>query len=460
MLKRLSIKRVVIYILIFIVLFFGSLIALNPPTKGAILQPQISAFDGSEIKLYYKLAGHMGFDESRAVAVPVDSTIMAPELPLDPDSDGIRLDFGGEPGKLGLLESVTFKVGRQSAILSGSRLAELVQDGKVEISDMTLTSQGEYAKLVTIGEDPNLVIYRNQFSLLPSRFFRGGILLSLIGSLIMTLVIFRYVHLREIAEMVRNVLGNLRLLLKLSVNDFKVKYAGASFGTVWAFAQPVSTILLFWFVFQVGLRSTPVGDVPFILWLMSGLIPWFFFSEAWSGTTNVYLEYSYLVKKVVFKIDILPLVKLISAWFVHVFFVLFMLIVFAFYGYFPTPRMLGLFYYMGCLIYLALGLGFITASVVVFFRDISPLMGIIMQFGMWLTPILWNTDILEPGLVWIFKLNPMYYVVQGYRYCMLGGAMPASTLSETVYFWMAATGLFMLGISLFHRLKPHFADVL
>ena len=99
-----------------------------------------------------------------------------------------------------------------------------------------------------------------------------------------------------------------KLIARLSVNDFKTKYAGSYFGIVWAFVQPVCTILVFWFVFEIGFRSSSVSDVPFALWLSCGMVPWFFFSDAWNGATNAFMEYNYLVKKVVFKISVLPVV--------------------------------------------------------------------------------------------------------------------------------------------------------
>ena len=87
-----------------------------------------------------------------------------------------------------------------------------------------------------------------------------------------------------------------------------------------------------WFVFQVGFRSNDIGNIPYILWFASGLIPWFFFSEAWNSATNSLTEYSFLVKKVVFKVHILPLVKVISNLFVHIFFVVFLVLFFIVYG--------------------------------------------------------------------------------------------------------------------------------
>ena len=129
---------------------------------------------------------------------------------------------------------------------------------------------------------------------------------------------------------------NRRLVAKLAKNDFKTRYAGSYLGIVWAFIQPVITILVYWFVFSVGFRSgTGNLGVPFVLYLVAGIVPWFFFQDALIGGTNSLLEYNYLVKKVVFNISVLPVVKIISAMFVHAFFVLFTIILYAAYGKFP-----------------------------------------------------------------------------------------------------------------------------
>lgn len=113
------------------------------------------------------------------------------------------------------------------------------------------------------------------------------------------------------------------LILKLAKNDFWAKYASSQLGILWAFAQPLMTIIVYWFIFEIGFRVVPLNNIPYILWLMCGLIPWFFFSEALGNSTNSLIEYSYLVKKVVFKVSILPSIKIISALFVHVFFMAF-----------------------------------------------------------------------------------------------------------------------------------------
>ena len=245
---------------------------------------------------------------------------------------------------------------------------------------------------------------------------------------------------------------NRKLVLSLAKNDFKTKYAGSYLGIVWAFIQPIVTILVYWFVFSVGLKAGTVSDYPFVLYLVSGIVPWFFFQDALNGGTNALIEYNYLVKKVVFKISILPIVKIISALFVHVFFVAFALILCACYGYTPSLYTLQIIYYSVCTFLFVLGLVYATSAIVIFFR----------QVGVWLTPIMWDINMLSshPWLIKLFKLNPMYYVVTGYRDSMLGHIGIWNHASWTIYFWVVTILLFGLGSVIFKRLKPHFADVL
>ena len=188
---------------------------------------------------------------------------------------------------------------------------------------------------------------------------------------------------------------NRKLVLSLAKNDFKTKYAGSYLGIVWAFIQPIVTILVYWFVFSVGLKAGTVSDYPFVLYLVSGIVPWFFFQDALNGGTNALIEYNYLVKKVVFKISILPIVKIISALFVHVFFVAFALILCACYGYTPSLYTLQIIYYSVCTFLFVLGLVYATSAIVIFFRDLTQIISIFLQVGVWLTPIMWDINMLS-----------------------------------------------------------------
>lgn len=260
---------------------------------------------------------------------------------------------------------------------------------------------------------------------------------------------------------------NFKLIKSLAINDFKAKFAGSYLGMAWAFIQPIVTILVYWFVFEKGLKANAlnVSDgiaVPYVLWLIAGIIPWFFFQEALQSGTNTMIEYSYLVKKVVFKIEVLPLVKMISAIFVHLFFIVVAIVIFCCYGMFPNLYTLQIIYYLIATICLVLGIIYITSAVVVFFRDLNQLIGIVLQVGMWMTPIMWNVNTIDlpPVLITILKLNPLYYIVTGYRDALINRVWFWENPGMTIYFWVVTLLILWLGKVVFKRLRPHFADVL
>lgn len=255
---------------------------------------------------------------------------------------------------------------------------------------------------------------------------------------------------------------NRHLIWKLAKNDFKKRYAGSYMGAVWAMAQPVVTVGMYYVVFDlimdVGERG--VTDVPFVLFLTAGLVPWFFFTEALNNGTNAMLEYNYLVKKVVFKISVLPIIKIIAATFIHLFFICVLLVIAFVYGYYPSVYTLQIFYYSTCLFIFVLALCYSTCSIVVFFRDMSQIINIALQIGMWATPILWDINSLSGRWIVILKLNPLVYIVNGYRSAIYEREWFFQDFFSTMYFWIVTVVLFGIGAAIFKRLKVHFADVL
>lgn len=288
-----------------------------------------------------------------------------------------------------------------------------------------------------------------------------NIFLKVVVCIVLNIILMILIKRRKvISSLLKEVYTNKQLMWNLAKNDFKTKYAGSYLGIIWAFIQPVVTVLIYWFVFQVGFKSAPIDDFPFVLWLVAGIVPWFFFSEALMNATYSMVEYSYLVKKVVFKISILPIVKILSAFFVHVFFIIFTIGLFAVYGYMPSLYTLQVFYYTICVFVLVLGVAYATSAIMIFFKDLGQLIGIVLQVGVWMTPIMWSYNIIPTKYQWIFKLNPMYYIVEGYRDSLINHIWFWERFNQTIYFWIVASAMFGIGTLIFKKLKIHFADVL
>ena len=256
------------------------------------------------------------------------------------------------------------------------------------------------------------------------------------------------------------------MIWRLSKNDFKKRYAGSYLGVVWSMVPPIVTVIMYWVVFDMVFQSGPQatytgGEVPYVLFLTAGLVPWFFFSDSVTGAMSSLLEYNYLVKKVVFKVSILPIIKIIAAMFVHVGFTAVLLVIAAVYGYYPSVYSLQLIYYTFCEFMLVLAMSYATCSIVVFFRDLQNLVSVLLQVGIWATPILWNinttiSDEYRP----LIKLNPMTYIVEGYRSAVYEQQWFWQHFYSTTYFWIVTALLFVLSAMIFRKLKPQFADVL
>lgn len=292
-----------------------------------------------------------------------------------------------------------------------------------------------------------------------------GIKEGIIAAAASAILLFVILKLNEepIMGMITGTIKSRKQVLALAKSDFRGRYSGSYFGAFWGVAQPTMTILLFWFVFQVGFRSQPVSNAPFLLWLVAGMMPWNFFQDAWTSSNRAFVGYDYIVKKIVFNIDILPLVKIIASCIMNIIYNAIILIVFLAYGWFPGVHILDMVYFSVCLTMFAWGLSMITATMTVFVKDISQLLTIIMQFVMWLTPIMWDyhmLDAVSPKLSWLYKLNPLFYVVNGYREALIDGKWFFNHFYMMGWFWLVTIIIDIVGIRLMRAFKPHFADIL
>lgn len=270
----------------------------------------------------------------------------------------------------------------------------------------------------------------------------------------------KYLNLKEFLHFLKGLYLKRKLIWQMTKRDFKNKSLGSFLGIIWSFVQPTVFILVIWYVFEMGFRNKPMGDFPFVLWLASGMILWLFFSESLMNATNSVLEYSYLVKKVKFRVSMLPVVKILSALIVHLFFIVFLFVMFFIYGIIPGIYAIQLVYYLFATIVLVLGLSWITSAINLFFRDISQIVQIVLQIGFWFTPIFWNLKMAPEQFRFIFRLNPVYYIVMGYRDSMINKVWFWEHPELTIYFWCFAFLSFAIGSIIFRRLRPHFSDVL
>lgn len=264
----------------------------------------------------------------------------------------------------------------------------------------------------------------------------------------------------KIIEFILDIYRSRQILFELSKRDFKQRYLGSYLGIFWAFAQPLVLMLMLYLIVSQGLRGPKtMQGLPFGVYLVSGLIAWWYFAENLNQSSSAILAHQYLVKKANFRLSILPIVKLWSSLVPHLFLLAVAVVLTYFNGYTPTLYLLQLFYYLTAMIALLLGICWLTSSVSLFVADIRQVVSIIVQFGFWLTPLFWDPQGFPEKYRRIVELNPMCYIVSGYRDSLTGQSVFWDKPIETAYFWSLVAMFMVLGITTYHRLRPHFAEV-
>lgn len=250
------------------------------------------------------------------------------------------------------------------------------------------------------------------------------------------------------------------IIYQLSKRDFVQKYVDSYFGIAWAVIEPLLTTAILSFIFIFGFKAGQVSGVPFFVYMFTGMVAYNYFSTSIGEGSLVIRNYSFLVKKVNFQLSILPIVKSISCSIVHLIMLLLLVVVLLFNGYYPSWYWLQAIYYYIAMNVLVLGLAWACSALIVFIPDLRHLIAITLQFLFYMSPIFWSSEnIPEQWIIWL-KVNPMHYIVTGYRDSFINGVPFWNHLSETLYFWSIALLSLFVGILLFRRLRPHFADVI
>ncbi len=251
-----------------------------------------------------------------------------------------------------------------------------------------------------------------------------------------------------------------KLVWAMALRELQVRYVGTFGGAIWAIAHPLATIVTYWFVFSVGFKIQPAGDVPFIVYFVSGLVPWLTFQEIISTSVGAITGAPHLVKKVVFPTAILPVVSLLASLVTHIALLCILLIILSVNGMPWSWTFLNAIYYLIAMYVFALGLGWFVCAINVFSRDVSQIVTVILGLWFWVTPIVWPSKMVGAAYHHLLMLNPMYFIVEGFRNSFLYGVPLWDGGIEHLYMWGICGIVFLIGGHIFLRLQPDFAEVL
>jgi len=260
----------------------------------------------------------------------------------------------------------------------------------------------------------------------------------------------------------RNLVERRSLLQQLVRRDFEQRFVGSAVGWIWGLIHPLVLLVCWWFVFVKVLHQKPEGAATdyYPLYLFAGMLPWLLFSDTVQRSATTMLEQSNLITKTVFPSEILPVSVFLSSVVSHLLAVALMVAAAGVMLNQISIFLVLLPVYVFVLGLFAVGVGWIVASLHVFQRDTAQVMSVVLQFWFWLTPIFFMEGKYPQKARILLTLNPMNYLVRGYRQMLLTSTWGWTDLRDLAVAAGFGVALFLIGGLFFRYMKRGFADVL
>lgn len=216
-------------------------------------------------------------------------------------------------------------------------------------------------------------------------------------------------------EFIKSIIKNKKLIWQLGKNDFKNRFASTSLGAIWGFLQPFVFMLTYAIVFQFILKTGSAGDYPYAVWFFPGMALWQWINDSVMSASNSIRTYSYLVKKVVFPVDIIPTISIVASSFVGLFLIVIAVVLCLVYKF--IPNVLLLIYVVFATYCFILAFTRLTSAITTVVPDFSNLLGILMQLFFWFTPVIWDLSMVSghPVILKIMQCMPFTYLVTAFR---------------------------------------------
>ena len=275
---------------------------------------------------------------------------------------------------------------------------------------------------------------------------------------------FGHEHLTEIGSGGRSLRGELReiwayrdLLTLLIRRDISLRYKQSAIGIAWAVVQPVVLMAMFAVIFG-HFAKLPSDGVPYPLFTLSALLPWLYFSKSLAGASDSLVGSAHLVSKVYFPRLILPISKTISGLVDFAISSTILAIMLAWYGITPGIALLLLPVFVAIAMMTAFSLGLWLTALNVKYRDVGILVPFITQVWMYASPIAYSTSLVPEKWRWLYGLNPIVGVVEGFRWALLGKAPPQ--IGPMLISLAIVLLLLVGGWAYFRRTERGFADII
>ncbi|MDZ5471928.1 ABC transporter permease [Bacillus sp. 31A1R] len=270
---------------------------------------------------------------------------------------------------------------------------------------------------------------------------------------------------KSMLTVIKEQISSFYLIIRLSLFEVKSSNNNNYLGMLWELINPMIQIGIYWFVFGYGIRGgEPVGGIPYIHWMLSGIAVWFFFNPAiLEASKSIYTRINFIAK-MNFPMSVIPTYVIFSKLYPHIVLTAIIAIILQFAGYTISIYYLQLFYFMFATIALLLAVSLITSTLATIVRDVQMIVQAVVRTLIYLSPLLWtpkHSEKLPEFVQLIMMVNPLYYIVEGYRSALLGTSwFMIENVQYTIYFWSLILVLFTIGSFLHLKFRNHFIDYL
>ncbi|HET7578171.1 MAG TPA: ABC transporter permease [Bacillales bacterium] len=260
------------------------------------------------------------------------------------------------------------------------------------------------------------------------------------------------------------------LIRRLSVFEMKITNGNNYLGIFWEILKPMILIAIYAFVFGVGIRGgRDIGaGVAFFPWLLAGIGVWFFFNPAlMSGTKSISTKVQ-MISKMNFPVSVIPTYVIMSKYYAHLGLLVVIFGILQFFGFYPTIYLIQLPYYMFATFAVLFAVCLLTSTLATIIRDVQVFISAVIRILLYLSPILWSPEASDklseyPWALDIMKLNPLYYLVEGYRHSLLGASKFGGWYfihhaTYTLYFWIFVFVLIGIGSVLHMKFRNRFVE--
>ena len=241
----------------------------------------------------------------------------------------------------------------------------------------------------------------------------------------------------------------------LSWRDIKVRYKQTVLGAAWSIIRPLLTTIIFTIVFSKIAKLDNPGNAPYALMVFAGMLPWQFFSNALSESSNSLIGNANLITKVYFPRLIIPASSVITSLVDFAISFLILIVMMFWYHYIPSWHIVFLPVFIILAFLCAFGVGLYLTAVNVKYRDFRYIIPFIIQFGLYITPVGFSSSVIGEKWKSLYALNPMVGIIDGFRWCILGDPMNWNSFIFSV---LVILVFLIIGVTYFRKMEKSFAD--